>query len=72
MLEPTRYRVRYRLSIAGGMAIEDVDGLYIPIDEHEQRVAEAARLLRMALARHPLSLTDTQRRDVHRWLAGST
>jgi hypothetical protein len=43
MREPTRYRVRYRLSVAGGMAIEDINGLYIPIDEHEAHISEAKR-----------------------------
>ena len=58
------------MSVAGGVAIEDVDGLYIRIDEHEAHVAEAARLLTLALERFPHSLTDTQRRDAHRWLTG--
>ena len=70
MIEPIRYRVRYRLSVAAGVAIEDADGLYIRIDEHEARVVEAARLLTLALERFPHSLTDTQRRDAHRWLTG--
>jgi hypothetical protein len=70
MAEPVRYRVRYRLSVAGGQAFEEVDGLYIAVDEHERRVEEAARLLRMALDRHPLPMTDSQRRDAHRWLVG--
>lgn len=70
MTEPVRYRVRYRLSVAGGLAIEEANGLYIAIDEHEQSVAEAERLLRLALARHPHPMTDTQRRDAHRWLTG--
>lgn len=70
MIEPIRYRVRFRLSVEGGTAIEDVDGLYIRIDEHEARVAEAARLLTLALERCPRSLTYTQRFEAHRWLAG--
>lgn len=70
MTEPVRYRVRYRLSVAGGLAIEEVNGLYIAIDEHEARVAEASRLLLMALERYPNCLTDAQRRDAHRWLVG--
>jgi hypothetical protein len=70
MREPTRYRVRYRLSVAGGMAIEDINGLYIPIDEHEAHISEAKRLLTMALMRHPQPMTDSQRRDAHRWLTG--
>jgi hypothetical protein len=69
--EPVLYRVRYRLSVAGGQAIEEVNGLYLAIDEHEQRVSEAERILRLALARHPHAMTDTQRRDAYRWLTGS-
>jgi hypothetical protein len=71
MAEPIRYRVRYRLSVAGGQAFEEVNGLYIAIEEHEARMAEAERLLRLALDRHPHSMTDSQRRDAHRWLVGS-
>lgn len=70
LAKPTRYRVRYRLSVAGGTATEDVDGLYISIEEHEAIISEAARLVRFAVDRRPLALTDTQARDAHRWLAG--
>lgn len=70
MTEPVRYRVRYRLSVAGGLAVEEVDGLYIAIDEHEQRVSEAKRLILHALDRHPAGWTDAERRDAHRWLVG--
>lgn len=69
-MEPVRFRVRYRLSVAGGVAMQDVAGLYIAIDEHDERTAEAARLLRLAIARHPHPMTDTQRRDAYRWLTG--
>ena len=70
MIEPIRYRVRFRLSVEGGTAIEDVDGLYIRIDEHEAHVAEAARLLTLALDCRPHSFTETQRCEARLWLAG--
>ena len=69
MTEPVRFRVRYRLSVAGGAALEDVNGLYISIEEHEAIIQEAARVVRMAVARRPLAMTDSQARDAHRWLA---
>lgn len=69
-MDVVHYRVRYRLSVAGGLAIEEPDGLYIAIDEHEKRVAEAKRLLLAALDRHPAGWTDAERRDAHRWLVG--
>ena len=68
MAKPTRYRVRYRLSVAGGAAMEDDNGLYISIEEHEVLISEAARLVRFAIDRRPLGLTDTMARDAHRWL----
>lgn len=61
--------MRYRLSVAGGAAMEDVDGLYISIEEHEAIISEAARLVRFAIDRRPLGITDTQARDAHSWLA---
>lgn len=67
--KPTRYLVRYRLSVAGGTAIEEVNGLYISIEEHEAIISEAARLVRFAVDRRPLALTDAQARDAHLWLA---
>ena len=66
--KPTRYRVRYRLSVAGGAAFEEVNGAYISVEEHEVLISEAARLVSFALDRRPLALTDTQARDAHRWL----
>lgn len=69
MPKPTRFRVRYRLSVAGGTAIQDDAGLYISIEEHEAIISEAARLVRFAVDRRPLALTDAQARDAHRWLA---
>lgn len=56
-----------------GMAIEETQGAYVSVEEHEQLVneivAEAERLIHMAAARYPLALTETQCRDAHRWLA---
>lgn len=50
--------------------MEDMNGLYISIEEHEAIISEAARLVRFAIDRRPLGITDTQARDAHRWLAG--
>jgi hypothetical protein len=73
ILKPLHYRARFRLSMGDGMAIEETQGAYISVEEHEQQmneiVLEAERLLRMAIARYPLALTETQCRDAHRWLA---
>lgn len=69
MPDPVRFRVRYRLSVAGGSAIEDVNGLYISVEEHEAIIQEAARVVRLAIQRRPLAMTDSQARDAHRWLA---
>lgn len=69
---PTRYRVRFRLSIGDGCAFEEKNGLYISIEDHEAldkaRVAEAHRIISMATLRYPLALTEAQCRDAHRWL----
>jgi hypothetical protein len=65
----TRLRVRYRLSVAGGLAMQDVNGAYLSLEDHEATLTEAARLIRMATSRYPLALTPTQCRDAHRWLA---
>lgn len=67
--EPLRFRVRYRLSVAGGVAMQEANGLYISIEEHEAIIQEAARIVRFAIARRPLAITDSQARDAHRWLA---
>jgi hypothetical protein len=71
MRKPTYFRVRFRLSV-GSPAIEEVNGLYVSIEDHEQaltwRLAEAERLIRMATQRYPLALTATQCRDAHVWL----
>jgi hypothetical protein len=71
-VKPTYFRVRFRLSV-GNPAIEDVNGLYVSIADHEQaltwRLAEAQRLLQFATLRYPLPLTATQCRDAHLWLS---
>jgi hypothetical protein len=71
--KPLRYRARFRLSMGDGMAIEETQGAYLSVEEHEQLVKEivleAERLIRMATDRYPLALTETQCRDAHRWLA---
>jgi len=73
---PLRYRARFRLSIGDGMAIEETQGAYVSVEEHEQllneNMAEALRLMRMATQRYPLALTETQCRDAHRWLTKHT
>lgn len=78
-MTPTRYRVRYRLSVAGGTAIEDVDGLYIELADHEKamrsvrekrdrHLEEAERLIGWALARFPHSWSKDQCKDAARWV----
>jgi hypothetical protein len=75
-LKPLRYRVRYRLSMGDGMAIEHTDGAYVSVEEHEAHLnevmGEAMRLLNMATSRYPLPFTETQCRDAHRWLTKHT
>jgi hypothetical protein len=56
------------LSVAGGQAIEDADGLYVSMDEIQPILTEAARLLQAAVDRRPHPLTETQTRDALRWL----
>jgi hypothetical protein len=75
MIVQTHYRVRFRLSVGDGCAFEDVNGLYISIEDHEallkredaQRI-EAQRIISLATMRYPLALTESQCRDAHRWL----
>jgi hypothetical protein len=66
-MKPTVYRCRFRIGL-DGKAWEEVDGAYILVEEHEQHLAEAARLLTLALARYPLGLTASQMRDAQLWL----
>jgi hypothetical protein len=65
LLKALRYRARFRLSM-DGMAIEETQGAYVSVEEHEAYVnevmSEAQRLLRMATARYPLALTAVPRR----------
>jgi hypothetical protein len=75
MIPPTRYRVRFNLTVANGLAMEESNGLYISIREHEAllkedaaHLTEAHRLLMLATMRYPLTFTESQCRDAHHWL----
>jgi hypothetical protein len=74
-MAPTRYRVRFRLSVGDGCAFEEKNGLYLSIEDHEMLLKqgdahriEAQRIITLATMRYPLALTETQCRDAHRWL----
>ncbi len=58
------------------MAIEEVNGLYISVADHEEamqrRLVEAKRLIELATLRYPLPFTATQCRDAHHWLTEHT
>jgi hypothetical protein len=67
-VKPTVYRARFKIGLDGS-AYEVTDGAYILVEEHEQHMKEAARLLTLAVARYPLGLTAQQMKDARLWLA---